>query len=123
MCGLDGWNTSHHCGLKKIEKVVCYKYLPISLPHVEKLVKKRRVKLGFNSKVRKELITATFLSVVNYGDILYMHVAKSILRSLDSVYHSPFASRFVIKAEYSTHHCILYSLSGWPLLSVRRQHH
>ena len=53
MCGLDGWNTSHHCGLKckqqfmlfkhsrqvqnlpevvtldgqKIEKVACYKYL------------------------------------------------------------------------------------------------
>ncbi len=50
-----------------------------------------------------------------------MHATKSVLRSLDSVYHS--ALRFVIKAEYSTHHCSLYSLSGWPPLSIRRQHH
>ncbi len=50
-----------------------------------------------------------------------MHATKSVLRSLDSVYHS--ALRFVIKAEYSTHHCSLYSLSGWSPLSIRRQHH
>ncbi len=71
-------------------------------------------------KVRKELVAATFLSVVDYGDILYMHAAKSVLRSLDSVYHS--ALHFVIKAEYSTHHCSLYSLSGWPPLSIHRQY-
>ncbi len=98
-------------------------------PHVDNLVKKMRVKLSFyyrnkacfNLKVRKELVAATFLSVVDYGDILYMHATKSVLRSLDSVYHS--ALRFVINAEYSTHHCSLYSLSGWPPLSIRRQHH
>uniref|UniRef100_A0A8C2Q2T0 ribonuclease H n=1 Tax=Cyprinus carpio TaxID=7962 RepID=A0A8C2Q2T0_CYPCA len=121
---------------QKIERVSCYNYLGFLLdekltfnPHVDKLVKKLRVKLRFyygnkacfNLKARKELVAATFLSVVDYGDILYMHAAKSVLRSLDSVYHS--ALRFVTKAEYFTHHCSLYSLSGWPPLSIRRQHH
>lgn len=46
-----------------------------------------------------------------------MHAAKSVLRSLDS------ALRFVTKAEYFTHHCSLYSLSGWPPLSIHRQYH
>ncbi len=120
---------------QEIERVSCYNYLGFLLdeklsfkPHVDNLVKKMRVKLSFyyrnkacfNLKARKELVAATFLSVVDYGDILYMHEAKSVLRSLDSVYHS--ALRF-IKAEYSTHHCSLYSLSGWPPLSIRRQHH
>ncbi len=121
---------------QEIERVSCYNYLGFLLDeklsfklHVDNLVKKMRVKLSFyyrnkacfNLKVRKELVAATFLSVVDYGDILYMHATKSVLRSLDSVYHS--ALRFVIKAEYSTHHCSLYSLSGWPPLSIRRQHH
>jgi hypothetical protein len=40
---------------------------------------------------------------------------------LDVVYHS--AIHFVTKAPYTTHHCDLYALVGWPLLHIRRQTH
>jgi hypothetical protein len=40
---------------------------------------------------------------------------------LDAVYHS--AIRFVTKAPYTTHHCDLYALVGWPSLHIRRQTH
>jgi hypothetical protein len=35
------------------------------------------------------------------------------------VYHS--AAGFVTKALYTTHHCDLYALVGWPSLHIRRQ--
>lgn len=119
-----------------IERVSNYKYLGFLLDedltfnsHVSNLVQKLKVKLGFyyrnkacfNLKARKELVTSTFVSVLDYGDILYMHASKSMLRSLDSVYHS--ALRFITGAKYSTHHCDLYSISGCHPLSVRRQLH
>jgi hypothetical protein len=40
---------------------------------------------------------------------------------LDAVYHS--AIRFVTKALYTTHHCDLYALIGWPSLYISRQTH
>ena len=40
---------------------------------------------------------------------------------MDAVYHS--AIRFVTKAPYTTHHCDLYALVGWPSLHIRRQTH
>ena len=41
--------------------------------------------------------------------------------STAAVYHS--AIRFVTKAPYTTHHCDLYALVGWPSLHIRRQTH
>jgi hypothetical protein len=38
---------------------------------------------------------------------------------LDAVYHS--SIRFVIKVPYTTHHCDLYALVGWPSLHTHRQ--
>ena len=40
---------------------------------------------------------------------------------LDAVYHS--AISFVTKAPYTTHHCDLYTLVGWPSLHTRCQPH
>ena len=40
---------------------------------------------------------------------------------MDAVYHS--AICFVTKAPYTTHHCDLYALIGWPSLHTRRQTH
>ena len=45
----------------------------------------------------------------------------TLLNKLDAVYHS--AIRFVTKAPYTTHHCDLYALVGWPSLHTRRQTH
>ena len=41
--------------------------------------------------------------------------------ALPIFYHS--AMRFVTKAPYTTHHCNLYALVGWPLLHIHRQTH
>jgi hypothetical protein len=40
---------------------------------------------------------------------------------LDAVYHS--AISFVTKAPYTTHHCDLYALVGWPFLHICWQTH
>ena len=37
---------------------------------------------------RKKLVQATFLSVIDYGDLLYLHAASSVLQRLDSVYQA-----------------------------------
>ncbi len=60
----------------------------------------------FSFSVRKTLIQATFLSMLDYGDILYMHANQSSLKMLDSVYHA--SLRFVTKSSFRTHHCSLY---------------
>ena len=40
---------------------------------------------------------------------------------MDAVYHS--AIHFVTNAPYTTHHCDLYALVGWPSLHTRCQTH
>ena len=70
---------------------------------------------------RKQIIEAVFLSVLDYGDVIYRNATASALTSLDSVYHS--ALRFITGSSYSTHHCVLYEKVGWAPLSVRRQKH
>ena len=50
-----------------------------------------------------------------------MSSSNTLLSKLDAVYHS--AIRFVTKAPYTTHHCDLYALVGWPSLHIRRQTH
>ncbi len=91
--------------------------------------KKLRVKLCFyyrnkgcfSFSVRKTLIQATFLSMLDYGDILYMHANQSSLKMLDSVYHA--SLRFVTKSSFRTHHCSLYESVGWLSLHNRRLEH
>ena len=70
---------------------------------------------------RKRVVEAVFLSVLDYGDVIYRHAAPSTLKQLDSVYHS--ALRFITGDSFDTHHCILYDKVGWPSLSLRRSLH
>ena len=98
-------------------------------PHVENLVKKLRVKLGFFFRhkscfsflTRKKLIATTFLPVLDYSDLLYMNAPANCLRSLDTVYHG--ALRFVTGCKALTHRCILYARVEWPSLAARRLIH
>ena len=119
-----------------IEMVTEYKYLGIWLDnklsfrtHIDNLASTLRQKVGFLYRnrssfpliCRKRVIEAVFLSVLDYGDVIYKAAAPSTLKSLDSVYHS--ALRFITGDSYSTHHCILYDKVGWSPLAVRRDQH
>lgn len=121
---------------KEIERVSTYKYLGFLIDdcltfkfHIDALVKKLRLKLGFyfrnracfSFEARKRLVSTTFLSVIDYGDILYMHAPVAALRTLDTVYHG--ALRFVTNYKSQTHHCTLYMRVGWPSLTLRRLSH
>ena len=119
-----------------IERVTDYKYLGLWLDenlsfrtHVGCLATKLRQKVGFLYRnrssfpmiSRKRVVEAVFLSVLDYGDVIYRHAAATTLNQLDSVYHS--ALRFITGDSYHTHHCILYDRVGWPSLSMRRDYH
>jgi len=43
------------------------------------------------------------LSVLDYGDKIYMHVPLNTLKKLDAVYHA--ALRFMTGSSVCTHHC------------------
>lgn len=66
-------------------------------------------------------MSATFLPLLDYDDVLYMHAPVTCLRSLDTVYHC--ALRFVTGCKNLTHHCTLYKNAEWSSLSVRRFTH
>lgn len=59
-------------------------------------VKNLKAKIGFffleispaSPSVPRKLVEATFLSVIDYSDIMYMHVPLSALQILDSAYHT-----------------------------------
>ena len=61
------------------------------------------------------------LPILDFGDVIYKIASNTLLSKLDAVYHS--AIRFVTKASYTTHHCDLYALVGWPSLHIRRKTH
>ncbi len=61
------------------------------------------------------------MSILDYGDVLYMHASSQSLHALDSVYHG--ALRFITGFKVLTHHCDLYERVGWPSLSMRRLQH
>ena len=63
----------------------------------------------------------TFLSVLDYGDTIYRSAAPSLLKRLDTVYHS--ALRWITGDCYGTHHCSLYENSGLSSLTERRDKH
>uniref|UniRef100_A0A8C6V4C6 Reverse transcriptase domain-containing protein n=1 Tax=Neogobius melanostomus TaxID=47308 RepID=A0A8C6V4C6_9GOBI len=119
-----------------IERVSSYKYLGFWLDekltfktHVSKLCRSLKSKLSFYYRnksciplnYRKEIVQATFLSVLDYGDTVYMHTSLSVLKPLDAVYHS--AIRFITGDKYRTHHCLLYDKVGWSSLTNRREQH
>ena len=93
------------------------------------MLSKLRLQLGFyfrnsacfSQSARKKLVEATFLPVLDYGDVFYRNSTKALLQSLDSVYHS--ALRFITRANHYTHHCALYEMVGWPSLHLRRNKH
>lgn len=113
-----------------------YKYLGIWLDsnlsfkiHIQQLTKKLKIKLGFLYRIkgclspsnRKIIVLSTFMSVLDYGDILYCHAASSTLHQLNPVYHS--ALRFITNDNFHTHHCSLYQKVGWTSLQLRRNIH
>uniref|UniRef100_A0A8C2EK04 Reverse transcriptase domain-containing protein n=1 Tax=Cyprinus carpio TaxID=7962 RepID=A0A8C2EK04_CYPCA len=119
-----------------IELVKEYKYLGITIDdklsfgsHITNLTKQLKIKLGFyfrnkfcfSFNVRKRLVSATFLPVLDYGDVVYQYASSQLLSSLDAVYHS--ALRFISDSKPLTHHCILYNRVSWPSLSIRRKIH
>lgn len=75
--------------------------------------------LSLNSK--KRLGAATFMSVLDYGDVVYMHASSQSLHALDTVYHGTL--RFVTGFEALTYHCTLYERVRWSSLSIRRLRH
>lgn len=74
-----------------------------------------------SSPHRRQIIQATFMSVLDYGDIIYMHASTATLKPLDAIYHC--AIRFITGDNYKTHHCILYQHVGWTSLAVRLEKH
>ncbi len=119
-----------------IELVKEYKYLGIIVDdvlyfssHITQLKKKLKIKLGFyfrnkfcfSFNVRKKLVTATFLPMLDYGDVVYQFAPSYLLSSLDAVYHG--ALRFISDCKTSTYHCILYNRVGWSSLLIRRKMH
>ena len=63
----------------------------------------------------------TILLILDFGDVVYKITSITLLNKLDAIYHS--AIHFVTKAPYTTHHCDLYDLVGWPSLHTRHQTH
>ena len=93
--------------------------------HIEKLVSKLKLKLGFffrnrscfSLQVRRHLIMITFLPLLDY-DLLYMHAPDQYLTKLDTVYNS--ALRFVTRCGNQVHRCTLYATANCPSLATRR---
>lgn len=106
----------------KIECVASYKYLGILFDsqitfkiHIDKLLSKFKLKFGFyfrnrslfSFSARKYLASATFLPLLDYGDLLYLNA-----------YHS--ALRFITGFSYQAHPCTLYDKAELPSLYTRR---
>uniref|UniRef100_A0A8C7Q836 Reverse transcriptase domain-containing protein n=1 Tax=Oncorhynchus mykiss TaxID=8022 RepID=A0A8C7Q836_ONCMY len=118
-----------------LEYVDNYKYLGVWLDcklsfqtHIKHLQSKVKSRIGFLFRYKASFTHAkhtrvklTILPVLDFGDVIYKIASNTLLNKLDAVYHS--AIRFVTKAPYTTHHCDLYALVGWPSLHTRRQTH
>uniref|UniRef100_A0A8K9V8I3 Reverse transcriptase domain-containing protein n=1 Tax=Oncorhynchus mykiss TaxID=8022 RepID=A0A8K9V8I3_ONCMY len=117
-----------------LEYVDIYKYLGVWLDcklsfqthikHLQSKIKSRvgflfRNKAFFTHAAKLTLVKLTILPILDY--VIYKIASNTLLSKLDAVYHS--AIRFVTKAPYTTHHCDLYALVGWPSLHIRRKTH
>ncbi len=96
--------------------------------HIDYLEKRLIPRLGFllRKKIiifgaRKRIIKSTFLPILNYGNVIYMHASTYLLKRLDGVYHA--ALRFITNVCSCTHHCLLYNYVGWSSLCQRRKSH
>ena len=58
------------------------------------------------------------MSVLDSGDIIYMHAAASTLKPLEAAFHC--ALGFITADRFRTHHCVLYQKVGWASLSKKR---
>ena len=93
------------------------------------LGKKLKLKVGFyfrnkscfSLEARRRLVEATFLPVLEYGDLLYINASAHCLHMLDIVYHG--ATRFITNSRALSHHCTLYSKVNCPSLFLRRLSH
>jgi len=98
-------------GRKCVENVSSFKYLGLWIDekltfkvHIDRLVRKLRVKLGFHFRNKfcftlqamRKLISATFFPVLDYGDVIFMYAAPTMLHTLDTVYHG--ALQFITNA-------------------------
>ncbi|CDQ89749.1 unnamed protein product [Oncorhynchus mykiss] len=114
-----------------LEYVDIYKYLGVWLDcklsfqtHIKHLQSKIKSRVGFlfrTHAAKLTLVKLTILPILDFGDVIYKIASNTLLSKLDAVYHS--AIRLVTKAPYTTHHCDLYALVGWPSLHIRHQTH
>ena len=119
-----------------LEYVDNYKYLGVWLDcklsfqthikHLQSKIKSRigflfRNKASFTHAAKHTLVKLTILRNLDFGNVIYKIAYNTLLSKLDAVYHS--ALCFVTTAQYTTHHCDLYALVGWPSLHIRCQTH
>ena len=96
------------------------------IKHLQYKIKSRigflfRDKESFTHAAKHTLVKLTILPILDFGDVIYKIASNTLLNKLDAVYHC--VIRFVTQAPYTTHHCDLYALVGWPSLHTRRQPH
>ena len=102
----------------------CKLSLQTHIKHLQSKIKSRigfllRLKDSLTHAAKHTLIKLTILPILDIDDVIYKIASNTLLRKLDVVYHS--AICFVTKAPYTTHHCDLYAVVGWPSLHIRRQ--
>ena len=117
-----------------LEYVDNYKYLGVlvdcklsfqtHIKHLQSKIKSRicflfRNKASFNHAAKHTLVKLTILPILDFGDVIDTIAPNTLLSKLDVVYHS--AICFITKVPYTTHHCDLYALVGWPSLHTRHQ--
>lgn len=69
-----------------------------------------------SSQYLKSCVSAKFLHLFHYGDVLYAAASSRGLQSLNTV--CQYALRFVAGCGHLTRHCILYAKFGFPSLNV-----
>jgi hypothetical protein len=112
-----------------LEYVDNYKYLGVWLDcklsfqsHIKHLQSRIKSRIGFllcnkASFTHAAKHTLIKLTILDFGDVIYKIASNILLNKMDAVYQS--AIRFVTKTPYTTHHCDLYALVGWPSLFNR----
>lgn len=87
---------------------------------IQQLVKKLKLQVSLFFRERSCFsFAATFMPLINCGDVLCMHATSQGLKS--TVFHR--ALRFTTNIKALTHYCTLYALVGWPVLTAGRQNH
>ena len=114
------------CGQLQIPRLDCKHSFQTHIKHLQSNIKSRigflfRKKASFTHATKHTLVKLTIQPILDFGDVIYKIASNTLLNKLDAVYHS--AIRFVNKAPYTTLHCDMYALVGWPSLHIRCQTH